>query len=59
MYNERKMTELDIKWYNTCWMFCARCISYGTGECDECCDTNNIDCKNCLLRDKQIEQHSL
>ena len=56
MYNERKMTELDIKWYNTCWMCCARCISYGTGECNECCDNNGVDCKNCLLKDKHIEE---
>ena len=48
MYNKRKV-ELEIKWMNTCGMCCIHCISYGTGECHECCDVNDISCKDCKL----------
>ena len=48
MYTERK--ELDMfKWFNSCCMCCARCISYGTGDCSECCVDNDVDCKDCML----------
>lgn len=50
-YEERKeLRELDIiKWFNSCCMCCAKCISYGTGDCSECCVDNDVDCKDCML----------
>lgn len=49
MFEERKLIDLDIKWFNTCCMCCAKCISYGTDECEECCTVNDVECNNCRL----------
>ena len=54
MFEERKMYDINIKWFNTCYMCCAKCISYGTYECEECCDTNGIECDNCSLKDRNM-----
>ena len=49
MFEERKLRDLDIKWFNSCGMCCAKCISYGTDECKECCTVNDVECNNCRL----------
>ena len=48
MFEERK--RLDVtKWFNTCCMCCAKCISYGTNDCSECCTVNEVECQDCML----------
>lgn len=48
MFEERKRLDLTL-WFNSCGICCARCISYGTMECSECCDVNEVDCEKCML----------
>ena len=50
MFYEKRDLSLELKWENCCGLCCINCIDYGTGNCNDCCDSKGVKCEDCAYK---------